>query len=156
VLNEVEIAKLQIDKPYIIQNVGGEDMDITTDVIGRAYSTDLTFGLLTSLYSGGQGIPAGKYVLQTKNGVQSFRKVPEGGMTGTKFRAYLSYDGGGEINTLGFQVDETTAIRGIDALLNGEGTEAIYTADGARISAPQKGLNIIRMSNGKTVKVLIK
>lgn len=156
VLNEVEIAKLQIDKPYIIQNVGGEDMDITTDVIGRAYSTDLTFGLLTGLYSGGQGIPAGKYVLQTKNGVQSFRKVPEGGMTGTKFRAYLSYDGGGEINTLGFQVDETTAIRGIDALLNGEGTEAIYTADGARISAPQKGLNIIRMSNGKTVKVLIK
>lgn len=131
-------------------------MDITTDVIGRAYSTDLTFGLLTGLYSGGQGIPAGKYVLQTKNGVQSFRKVPEGGMTGTKFRAYLSYDGGGEINTLGFQVDETTAIRGIDALLNGEGAEAIYTADGARISAPQKGLNIIKMSNGKTIKVLIK
>ena len=156
VLNEVGIAEIEIDKPYIIQNVGGEDMDITTDILGRAYSTELTFGLLTGLYSGGQSIPAGKYVLQTKDGVQRFRKVPEGGMTGTKFRAYLTYDGGGEINALGFQADETTAIRGIDALLNGEGADAIYTADGARISAPQKGLNIIKMSNGKTVKVLIK
>ena len=156
VLNEVAIENLEIDKPYIIQNVGGVDMDITTNILGRAYSTELTFGLLTGLYSSGTGIPAGKYVLQTKDGVQSFRKVPEGGMTGTKFRAYLTYDGGGEVNALGFQADETTAIHGIDALLNGEGAEAIYTADGARIAAPQKGLNIIKMSNGKTVKVLIK
>ena len=159
VLNEVKLEAVEIDKPYIIQNVGGVDKDITKNINGMAYSTeptDLTFGLLTGLYSGGQAIPAGKYVLQTKDGVQSFRKVPEGGMTGTKFRAYLTYDGGGEINALGFQADETTAIHGIDALLNGEGAEAIYTADGARIAAPQKGLNIIKMSNGKTVKVLIK
>lgn len=152
-----KVDQVEIDKPYIVENVGGVDKDIIkNDVIGKAYSTNLTFGLLTGLYSGGQGIEAGKYVLQTKDGVQCFRKVPEGGMTGTKYRAYLTYNGGGEINALGFQTDGITAIRGIDALLNGEGTEAIYNAAGQRIPAPQKGLNIIKMSNGKTVKVLIK
>ena len=32
----------------------------------------------------------------------------------------------------------------------------IFNLAGQRLSAPQKGLNIIKMSNGKTVKVLIK
>lgn len=31
---------------------------------------------------------------------------------------------------------------------------AYYTADGKRISAPQKGLNIVKMSDGRTVKVV--
>ena len=31
---------------------------------------------------------------------------------------------------------------------------AYYSADGKRLSAPQKGLNIVRMSDGKTVKVV--
>ena len=34
--------------------------------------------------------------------------------------------------------------------------EAIYTADGKRISKPQQGLNIIRMTDGTTRKVVIK
>jgi hypothetical protein len=31
-----------------------------------------------------------------------------------------------------------------------------YNVSGQRIAAPQKGLNIIKLSNGKTVKVLVK
>ena len=33
---------------------------------------------------------------------------------------------------------------------------ARYTIDGKRISAPQKGINIIRMSDGSTRKVVVK
>lgn len=33
---------------------------------------------------------------------------------------------------------------------------ARYTADGRQVSAPVKGMNIIRLSNGKTVKVIVK
>lgn len=35
-------------------------------------------------------------------------------------------------------------------------TSERYNAAGMRISAPQKGLNIIRLSNGKTIKVVVK
>lgn len=39
----------------------------------------------------------------------------------------------------------------------GNGTEmARYTIDGRRISKPVKGINIVRMSNGRTVKVIVK
>ena len=33
---------------------------------------------------------------------------------------------------------------------------ARYTIDGRRISTPQRGLNIVKMSDGSTVKVLVK
>ena len=47
-----------------------------------------------------------------------------------------------------------TAIRGISA---GSPAEIIrYSLDGRRLAAPQKGVNIIRMSDGSTRKVIVK
>ena len=34
--------------------------------------------------------------------------------------------------------------------------EGIYTIDGRRLQAPQKGMNIVRMNNGKVIKVIVK
>ena len=49
--------------------------------------------------------------------------------------------------------DET----GINVLRSNTSAETLrYNAAGQRIAAPQKGLNIIKLSNGKTVKVLVK
>lgn len=46
---------------------------------------------------------------------------------------------------------------GIEAIENGGATEkARYTTDGTRITAPQRGINIIKMSDGTTRKVLVK
>ena len=46
--------------------------------------------------------------------------------------------------------DKSTGINGIS---NADATVvARYAADGTRLSAPQKGLNIVKLSNGKTVK----
>ncbi len=50
---------------------------------------------------------------------------------------------------------DTTGITGV-ADEEGSKTEAIYDLDGRRIDAPQKGINIIRMSDGTTRKVLVK
>ena len=154
----VEVVAPVNDVPYIVENTGGADVTINYTGTAYGYATSLTKGLLTGIYDNpsAAAVPGGAYVLQTQNGIQSFYKVPADGMIGNQYRAYLTYDGGGEINSFGFKTDETTAIRSIDAVLNGEGAEAIYNAAGARIAAPQKGLNIIKMSNGKTVKVLIK
>lgn len=48
-------------------------------------------------------------------------------------------------------------INGVKANSNSDLTEvARYNANGQRIAAPQKGLNIVKMANGKSVKVLVK
>lgn len=47
----------------------------------------------------------------------------------------------------------------VDGIKNADtdkAASAFYTIDGTRLTAPQKGLNIIRMSNGTTRKVMIK
>ena len=51
-------------------------------------------------------------------------------------------------------VTPATGINGISA--DGTVEVARFSADGKRISAPQKGLNIIRMSDGSTRKVVVK
>lgn len=44
---------------------------------------------------------------------------------------------------------------GINGVSNADATVvARYAADGTRLSAPQKGLNIVKLSNGKTVKYI--
>ncbi|MBQ6204142.1 MAG: leucine-rich repeat protein [Prevotella sp.] len=45
---------------------------------------------------------------------------------------------------------------GIDGILWNEDEKQVFTPDGKRIETPQKGLNIIRMSDGTTKKVMVK
>ncbi len=49
-------------------------------------------------------------------------------------------------------------ITGINGVADADNLKEIarYTADGCRIAAPVKGLNIVKYSNGKTVKVLVR
>lgn len=55
--------------------------------------------------------------------------------------------------TVKFIYDGTTAINGVADNTNAT-VVARYAADGTRLSAPQKGLNIVKLSNGKTVKYI--
>lgn len=52
---------------------------------------------------------------------------------------------------------ETAEMTGIDTLgTSASNIESYYTLDGKRLSVPQKGMNIVRMSNGSTKKIVIK
>lgn len=55
--------------------------------------------------------------------------------------------------TVKFVCDGTTAINGVTNNTNAT-VVARYAANGTRLSAPQKGLNIVKLSNGKTVKYI--
>lgn len=59
-------------------------------------------------------------------------------------------------NTVGMKYnDATTGINGVAD--NSSSSEvARYSLDGVRLSAPQKGLNIVKLSDGRTVKVMVK
>ena len=62
----------------------------------------------------------------------------------------------GKLATTSFVVNVTTA-DGIQGVVSDGAVEvARFSADGKRISAPQKGLNIIRMSDGTVRKVIVK
>ena len=57
--------------------------------------------------------------------------------------------------TLYVKVDEPTGINNVE---NASDIYEVarYTVDGKRIAAPQKGVNIVRMSDGSTRNVVVK
>ena len=77
-------------------------------------------------------------------------------LTVPAYRAYIkSASAGVKSAVLNIVVDgEATAIEGVAADLND--TQAIYDVNGRQLSAPQKGINIMKLANGKTVKLIIK
>lgn len=73
------------------------------------------------------------------------------------FRAYLvSLDANSSAKTLNYSFDDDADVDGIEELENETTVVAIYTLDGKRIDDMQQGVNILKMSNGKTLKVIIK
>lgn len=59
------------------------------------------------------------------------------------------------VNADAVKINVTTGINGVESDTNPTET-ARYTIDGRRISSPQKGINIIKMSDGNVKKVIIK
>jgi len=56
---------------------------------------------------------------------------------------------------LSYDSEELTAVKGVE-LKGNRGATSFYTIDGRQLQAPQRGLNIMKTADGKTVKVLMK
>lgn len=78
-------------------------------------------------------------------------------LTVPAYRAYINYPGGGSAkpSILSILVGESNA-DGIEAVTTDAAITTIYDANGRQLSAPQKGMNIIKLTNGKTVKMMVK
>ena len=95
----------------------------------------------------------GEYVLQNHDGKVAFYRVGESAKPTVKaYRCYLTASAN-EAKAFFFD-NEATGINGVDTA-DAE-IEAIYTINGTRVNNLQKGLNIVKMSNGKTQKVYVK
>lgn len=67
----------------------------------------------------------------------------------------VSFENVGESSTVTVKFVYNEKSTGINGISNANATVvARYAADGTRLSAPQKGLNIVKLSNGKTVKYI--
>lgn len=67
----------------------------------------------------------------------------------------FKYEDVGESSTVTVHFVYNEKSTGINGISNADATVvARYAADGTRLSAPQKGLNIVKLSNGKTVKYI--
>lgn len=81
------------------------------------------------------------------------RKVSQGkDMFGVE---HFKYEDVGDCSTVTVHFVYNEKSTGINGISNADATVvARYAADGTRLSAPQKGLNIVKLSNGKTVKYI--
>ncbi len=145
-----EVEALEANKPYIIEGAWNETLT------GDAQGTALTYteGLLTGVYAETDA-PVGTYVLQNLDDKVAFYKVAEGSEpTVTANHAYLTVPSTASGVRAFFLDGETTGIDAIKALTNGEAT--IYNTNGVQIPQLQKGMNIIKMNDGRTMKVMVK
>jgi len=154
VLTLTEATSFAPNTPYIVVEGAG---DYTFSGYGLATKDSYEGGLLTGVYAKTK-VPAGSYVLQGENDNVKFYLVSAGENmqpTLSPYRAYLTVPAeSAGVKAFSFG-GETTGINGVETLTDGA-VESIYTLNGVRVNSLQKGLNIVKMSNGKTQKVLVK
>lgn len=129
----------------------------TTWGVNEASNASYTVGLLTGVFAP-TSAPTGSYVLQKNNDVVAFYQVDSADpITVPAGKAYLSAPAGASEQRAFYFTEEgvQTAIEGLNALVNGN-IKAIYTLDGKMVDSLQKGVNVIKLSNGKVQKVIVK
>lgn len=152
ILTLVKVAEPAANVPYILYSKGGYSGDALTGW-GTADGDSKTAGLLTGVYTQTTAIKDTYVLLNKKDYGVGFYKVPEGSALQIgAYRCYLSATAG---SRLSFSFDETSTVSPLKALVEGR-VEQIYNASGARIPSLQKGLNIIKMSDGSIRKVMVK
>lgn len=154
VLTLDKVEKIEANTPYLICGATTE-FNHTFTGFGAATATSYTKGLFTGTYVEYLTTAnSNTYVLQKQNGKVAFYLVGESAQPKVApYRCYLTVPTTSEAKAFFFD-NEATGINGVDAA--GAEIEAIYTINGTRVNNLQKGLNIVKMSNGKTQKVYVK
>lgn len=155
---------IKANTPYIVFAGAGADAPLAG--LGAAYTESIyTEGLLTGVYAETEA-PVGSYVLQNQDDGVAFYLVEEDkDITGAPAgksnlsvpanRAYLTAPAGANVRALFFpEAGDATGIAGLDVLTSGS-YDAIYTANGVKVSSLQKGLNIVKKGN-KSYKIFVK
>lgn len=139
--------------PYILYSESGCS---TTNLegYGVAKKNDYEVGYLTGVFTRTE-VPVNSYVLQKNDEKLGFYRVSAPGQYSSAYRVYVTVRSG-DVKSYGFTFDDIqTAIR--EAETEGQATVTLrYNAAGQQIQHAQKGLNIIRMSDGSVRKVLVK
>ena len=91
------------------------------------------------------GISSNKFVRATKT------------LNVKPFRAYITAErSSSEANVLRLLIGDDDVTGNVEQTQAAPTVEAIYNLQGVRLSTMQKGMNILQMSNGQSVKVLVK
>ena len=150
VLTLVEVAEPAANTPYILYAESGYSGDALTGY-GTATTDTYSVGWLTGVYTS-RAATAGNYVLQNQSGTIAFYEVDDVIPTIEAYRCYLTVPSTARVLYINF--NEATVVETIKALTNGKNT--IYNAAGTVVPSLQKGLNIIKTSDGTIRKVMVK
>jgi len=135
---DAEVKHLNYAGNYVSENYGASGAPYTTTVVfGLAKAGDVKIGFRTSRVSAVTG--------------QVEEQASLGWFKLDNFR--LTYDSA-EVPAGADATADTTPINNV----NGSNKTAVdfYSLSGVRLAAPQKGINIVKMSNGTTSKVFVK
>lgn len=148
------VMEPQAYKPYLVKGHPGDYQLIgQTEKADEGAADYLTNGIMRGCLSP-RYVPQDCYVLQSHNGKASFYRVQANGTIkmGSN-RAYIEFDGESRSNLDIF--DDTTPTYVSVAEQEAE-IVGIYTKDGMRQPDLSPGVNIIKYSNGKTVKIVVR
>lgn len=141
--------------PVVFQKAKGGDLEINQidAIVSLDKNPSLASGALVGTYTARNVTANGSIYFingDTFHKAQVSVKVP-------MYRAYIdnSSSSGAKPSVLSIMVADNTATS-IEALDADATVSAIYDASGRKISAPQKGMNIMKLANGKTIKVMMK
>ncbi|MBO5181456.1 MAG: hypothetical protein J6B92_06175 [Paraprevotella sp.] len=155
-LYATKVTTVPANTPVLVTAAGTYSAENAS--VAAVKATDLREGgELVGVYAQTQA-PVGSYVLQKHTDKVAFYPVVGVQPTVKPFRAYIRPQGEAasySMLSVVFGFDEETAIETVETA---EGVKEVsrHDAAGVRISRPQKGLNIIRMSDGSVRKVIIK
>ena len=151
--------------PVVLENTTDALIDEDFEGPNLATADSYTEGALTGVYTASE-IPVSTetvktYVLQTQNDVQAFYIVndPTAAFTATPNRCYLTVEASTEAAPRAIFIDEegdATGIKGVDGQIAKGKVKGIYSANGTELNQLQKGLNIVKMADGKVQKVYVK
>lgn len=158
-------GKIKAGKCYIVRHNSQDlstieiDVDDETTFITTADYFDTSCGAegnnqmveFIGTYTRGY-VPVGSFFINSKN---QFKEVVKANTNKIKgFRGYFTVKSEAKGRALSFRLGEGT---GVDSANNGEVTVvAIYNLQGMRLNDMEPGINILQMSDGSSVKVLIK
>lgn len=152
----VEVDMLEADKPVLLKGEQGEYTFSATDVSISADGS-MANGILKGVYSR-QNVEAKNYVLQMHDNEPEFYIVAEGKEpTINPFRAYMTAVSL-TANLFTLKIVDRSEIDGLqDAVEDGTSVvEEYYNIYGVRLSVPERGVNIVRKSNGDIKKIFVK
>ena len=155
------IQTIPANKPVLLENAGTYDFSAINATVA-ATPAELTNGILTGVYDNNTKTPVGSYALQTQDGVQAFYHAisEEVAPTMTPFTAYLTDDASNQANVnrliFDFEDNDVTGIEQVEAAAKAATVVEIYDLSGRKVSAPVKGINLMKMSDGTVKKVIVK
>lgn len=160
----VKAETLKANTPYILHcEKATAETTVYSNLSGYACATADTYtaGALTGTFKKIESVAknANNYVLQQQTidgeDVVAFFLVQDDDVWCNANRAYLTMKGANGAAAFHFADNKVDGIH--NAALDGNATEvARYNAAGLRIAAPVKGVNIVKYSDGRVVKQIVK
>ena len=149
-----DAESIEAGVPYMVRvaeevaSIKMENINVTT-TLNNASTGDIEF---VGVYESGK-VPTGSFFISNN----TFYRAADESNNLKAFRAYLQPKGGANIKAVGYTFDDmdATVIEGVEDAEKAEPV-AVYGADGALRAGLQKGLNIMKMSDGKVKKVFVK
>ena len=159
-LTFVEADAIEAGVPYMVRKREGESVSIVSTMnvqVDTKLTTPETNEVqFVGVYEKGT-IPVGAFFISDN----TFYQAADGTNTIKAFRAYFQpVNNGAKARSLRYRMgdgeDEDDVTTAIDTLDEEVSVVGIYTTGGVRINDMQEGVNILQMSNGSTMKVIIK